>query len=508
MNLKLNLSQRLIESYGRLSISGLALSGWFYIDSLRPSLLPRGLVAQSVVSAIWTLLGYGLGAALGLLISTLFKFKIPRVFKRLVFVIALMAGLIVTFTGSNWQKQQIELLQLSERAYPPILTFLLAIVIILLVLTIGKAIHAFVVFITNHLDRWFTRWLSYLGAIVLVIFLLYVSLSYGVLKLQQNLERGQRAFDPAVIQPASSLRSGSPESLVNWEGLGKKGREFVGTISGSYSVEPIRVYAGIDNEPDIDKRARLVFEELQRTEAFTRRAIVLYTPSGTGWVNEAAVAPVERFFDGDVASAAIQYSAVSSFLQFVINQDVAGQASSSLNQWVRGGLSEVPGESRPKLYLYGESLGSLGSQAELIPVDPLNFKDFFDGALWVGTPSAGRLWSRLMENPSYDFILFSEGKDLSEFEDGNLDVLMLYNPTDPVVRIGWDILFREPDWLKIRSNDLSPRMVWRPGLTFLQMLAELLKSSSQPSGVGHNYYDKLDVSWKAILSEPVQSADF
>lgn len=507
MNLKLNLPQRLVESYVRLSIPGLGLSWWFYFDSLRPSLLPRGLVAQSVVSAIWTLFGYGLGAAFGLLISKSFKFKIPAVFKRLVFAAALIASLIVTFIGSSWQKQQIDLLNLSDRAYPPIPTFLLTIAVVLLVLTIGKAIHAFVIFITNHLDRWFTRGLSYLRAIVLIISLLYSALSYGVLKLQQNLERGQRAFDPAVVQPASPFRSGSPDSLVEWEGLGKKGREFVGTISGSYSVEPIRVYAGIDNEPDLDKRARLVFEELQRTGAFTRRAIVLYTPSGTGWVSEAAVAPVEQFFDGNVASAAIQYSAVSSFLQFVINQDVAGQASSSLNQWVRGGLSEVAGESRPKLYLYGESLGSLGSQAELVPVDPLNFTDFFDGALWVGSPSVGPLWPRLVKNPSYDFILFSEGKDLAKFEEGNLDVLMLYNPTDPVVLIGWDILFSEPEWLKLRSSQLSQRMVWRPGLTFLQMAAELLKSSSQPSGVGHNYYDKLEASWRTILSEPVQGGD-
>lgn len=480
------------------------VAAWFYLDSLRPSLLPRGAIVQAFVSSVWILLGYVLGLVLSWLISRRYRIQVSLVVKRMVVWVAFILGFLMTLIAADWQRQQIDQLRLPDQPYQPVVTYLLVVLATLFLVLVGSGIHRLILFFTNHLHRWITRWMSYIGSVVLVLAMLYIALSYGVLKIQQNLERSQRAYDPAMTKPTSMLRSGGPGSLVSWEGLGKKGREFAGTTSGNYQVEPIRVYAGIDNESDLERRAQLVVDELQRTGAFTRHAIVLYTPSGTGWVSEAAVAPVEEYFDGNVASAALQYSAVSSFLQFVIDQDIAGQASNAMFDKVREKLNELPQAMRPRLYLYGESLGSLGSQMQFVGVEPTYYPDYFDGALWVGSPSISQIWQSyyLKQNgleTDQAVIPFIDTQQLGDYEL-NGSAIFIYNNTDPVVRIHQQLLYKEPDWLgSERPPEISPHMRWRPGLTFLQLIAELLKSSSQPSGTGHNYYEHLDTAWHLIL---------
>src|SRR5690606_23237200 len=55
-----------------------------------------------------------------------------------------------------------------------------------------------------------------------------------------------------------------------------------------------------------------------------------------------------------------------------------------------------PRETRPRLYLYGLSLGAYASEASAPLYDVLG--DPFHGALWVGPPFANRTWQYAVAN--------------------------------------------------------------------------------------------------------------
>src|SRR5690606_26287482 len=155
-------------------------------------------------------------------------------------------------------------------------------------------------------------------------------------------QRAIRALDASFQQvdalieadrsaPENPLRTGSADSLLDWEDLGRRGREFVssgpraedlrayfeeerGHRQGGESgedlavQEPIRVYVGLNSAETIADRARLALEELERTGAFERSVLVLATPTGTGWIDPRPVEALEYLHRGDVATVAVQHA--------------------------------------------------------------------------------------------------------------------------------------------------------------------------------------------------------
>ena len=131
----------------------------------------------------------------------------------------------------------------------------------------------------------------------------------------------EAAFD---IAPPNPLLSGSRASLVPFDTLSRQGRRFVWTVTTQQQIEeligepavamPIRVYAGLESAPDEAARVKLLFDELDRTGAFDRKWLFLASPTGTGYVNYAAVSAFELLARGDCATFAMQYAARPSFL--------------------------------------------------------------------------------------------------------------------------------------------------------------------------------------------------
>ena len=112
--------------------------------------------------------------------------------------------------------------------------------------------------------------------------------------------------------------------------------------------------------------------------------LIVITPTGTGWVDPAPLDSVEYLHDGDAASVALQYSYLASWLSLLVEPDYGVNAARALFKTIYGYWITLPKNRRPKLYLYGLSLGAANSQqsTELIEVvgDPLS------GALWSGPP--------------------------------------------------------------------------------------------------------------------------
>src|SRR6185369_2322109 len=131
-------------------------------------------------------------------------------------------------------------------------------------------------------------------------FLVITLLSYGAFdgilvdNLYTTADRSAAITDSGtghgVVQPMSTLRSGGPGSLVSWNSLGRQGRNFVtnapsmaqlSAFSGKPATEPIRLYAGLESSDDVRQRAALLVREMDRTGAFDRAVVAVFTPTGT-----------------------------------------------------------------------------------------------------------------------------------------------------------------------------------------------------------------------------------
>ena len=320
-----------------------------------------------------------------------------------------------------------------------------------------------------------------------------------------------RADKPGVEQPTSALRSGGEGSLVAWEDLGRQGRSFVSsgpTVEdlddywGSGSMEPIRVYVGLRSADTLEERADLLLDELIRTGAFEREALVLGTVTGTGYLDPAGVDPLEYLLRGDVAIAGVQYSYLPSWISLLADQQVTRDTSLRTFRTVYDYWATLPEDERPELYLYGLSLGSFGVEAVLGSIDILN--EQIDGALMAGPPFVNPLPTELTdaraagssawlpvvgEGRTVRFTGEEDSLDLPAGVWGDTRVVYLQHGSDPVVFFSPELAFREPDWLKgsERAPDVSNQMSWFPVVTMWQVLLDMPAAGSIPDGYGHLY---------------------
>ena len=158
--------------------------------------------------------------------------------------------------------------------------------------------------------------------------------------------------------------------------------EQIDEFSGGGAVEPIRVYVGLDTEPTLQGRADLLLAELQRTGAFDREVLVVATTTGTGFLDPAAVDPLEYMFNGDTAIAGVQYSFLPSWISLLADQDAVKETSRVVFDTVNDYWTTLPENDRPDLYLYGLSLGSFGVESVLNSINLIN--EPIDGAFMSG----------------------------------------------------------------------------------------------------------------------------
>src|SRR5690606_4520143 len=118
------------------------------------------------------------------------------------------------------------------------------------------------------------------------------------------------------------------------------------------------------------------------------------------WVEPAAIDTLELLHNGDVASVAVQYSYLTSWLSLVSEPDVGVETARALFDAVYERWHVMPEDQRPKLYLHGLSLGAYSSAASSTLYDILD--DPFHGALWVGPPFASDAWQDATENRNSD----------------------------------------------------------------------------------------------------------
>jgi uncharacterized membrane protein len=369
----------------------------------------------------------------------------------------------------------------------------------------------------------------FIGTAIVVV--LAITLINGVL-VRGFLAGANRVFQPqntttraGVVQPQQPERSGSPTSFAQWDTLGFQGRNFVATgphadeltrLNGRPAKEPIRVYVGLNTADNDDSRMAVLLSELERTGAFDRKLLVIIPTTGTGWVNPIAARALEMMYNGDTALVGSQYSFLPSWISFLGDRQKSMESGRTMIDAIHDRWSQLPPDHRPKLVLYGESLGSMAGQGAFGWLPDISQMGF-SSVLWVGPPNASPIWSGIIARrdprtpevqPRYDngrTVRFSQATDAKEIHDDTMTpwqgtkVLFLQHASDPIVWWSEDLLFNRPDWLKEPpGRDRTASMRWYPIITFWQVAADMTNASSVPGGHGHNYGDFVLDGWAAV----------
>src|SRR6202022_342743 len=139
-------------------------------------------------------------------------------------------------------------------------------------------------------------------------------------------------------------------------------------------------------KPIADVAAR----ELERMGGLKRKVAAVATPPRTGWINEAEAEAIEYMFNGDSAIVSMQYSFLPSWLSFLVDKENARHAGQELFEAVSARVRELPEGQRPKLVVFGESLGSFGGEAPFLSVN--NIVARTHGGVFSGPTFNNTMW--------------------------------------------------------------------------------------------------------------------
>jgi uncharacterized membrane protein len=517
----------------------LALGLVLFAASLTPSLIPRDAVIQGILGGLVLGAGYALGR-LGVALWRVLELPEPRGRLALGLRVALLlpAGALAVWAllrSGEWQNS----IRLAMEMAPVEETHALRIALIAaalfgLLLLLGWLVQGLFDFLRGRLHRVMPRrTANALGALLAGLIVIVVTRDGLVDRLlaaaDEAFATSAALFDPAVDPPTSLLASGGPGSLLDWEAMGRTGREFVASgptaesiaaLTGRPAEEPIRVYVGREEAPTSQARAAAALAEMDRVGAFDRSVLVVTMPTGTGWLDPGSHDVLEYLLHGDVATVAVQYSYLTSALALLVETDAGLAQSDALLDAVYERWSAMPQNERPRLYLHGLSLGAWASMSAFdlfeIVGDPI------DGALWAGPPFPSGLWRTSVERrePGSPYVLPAvEEGELVRFMDqwtegtaegwGPMRLVFLQYASDAIVFYEPGSVWRRPAWMEEPpAPDVSPRIEWFPLVTMLQLALDMALAKTVPEGYGHNYtaVDYVD-AWIAVTDPQGWDAD-
>lgn len=501
--------------------------------------MPRDALVQGALSGVAAAVGY----FFGVLLSFLWRFfELPepslRRDKALFWIAAfgVPAMAVALWRSAVWQESARALWQMAPLDASYMEAVLVAAALFLGLLWIGRL---FMMLFKRLAARMATIFPARVATAIGFIIAAFIFWSIGEnIVLRGALRLADSSFqqlddlmEDEFAAPTSSAKTGGPGSRLAWHGLGRQGRHYIASAPtrleierfwGEPALDPVRVYAGLNNGDNIGRRVALALEELIRQGGFERSTLVIIAPTGTGWIDPAAADTLDFLLRGDVASVALQYSYLTSWLSLLVEPEYGSESSKALFRAVYRHWKQLPPDERPRLVLYGLSLGALNSQSS---VDLLEIvADPFYGALWVGPPFQSRMWSELTAGreagspawlPRYgdgSIVRFTnQQSDLTtSFADwGALRIVYLQYASDPVVFFDARSAYRCPAWLSgMRGPDVSPELTWYPVLTMLQLLFDMMIATTSPIGYGHVYAPQHHIDpWIAVTGAEIDEAD-
>ena len=332
----------------------------------------------------------------------------------------------------------------------------------------------------------------------------------GVARIARANEKVEPGYDEP---PTSENVSGGPASISPFEELGLQGRRYVTDVVTPELIEetlgepavahPVRAYVGVNSEPVYPAgRSEMMCNEMERLGAFDRSHLLLFSPTGTGWVDQAVVSAAELFTRGDMATACVQYGRSPSFL--AVQTVALGRSQFRLLMWsVRQRLAERPPEKRPKVFVFGESLGAWAS-SDIVMRTGIEGLDHYgiDRALWFGLPGLAK-WSRtgmregrgpnVPEGSVGAFDRPEQFAELTEEQREAMRAVILDHDNDPIALMSPRLAVKRQPWLKgdMRGRNVPEEMDWIPVLTLVQVVVDAMNAMRTVPGefksFGHDY---------------------
>ena len=159
--------------------------------------------------------------------------------------------------------------------------------------------------------------------------------------------------------------------------------------------------------------------ELERTGAFDRAWLMVVSPTGTGYVNYAAVSILEFSRVATARRSRCSTRRVRRRCRSTASNEGRHQTAHAPRRDPRPpGRDARPGK-RPKVVLFGESLGAWTSQDAFVDHGTQGLvDDGVDHAIWIGTPHFSKWKERVLydDRPDVDRSLIGVFNDIDEWE--------------------------------------------------------------------------------------------
>lgn len=518
------------------SLPALVLGTFFFMVSLTPSLVPRDTWVQAVLSGVSLATGHAIGLMLSSVWSRLefppFPHKVYGYFRAATAFLCLVAAAVALRQASEWQNGLRALMDMpAVDTVRPFSIAAAAAAVFLALVWVARLSWLLIRKVSDTLSHILPGPQAFVVAVTLTA-ILFWSIGNGVLvrSALTAVDRLYAGFDAVMDEssrrPDDLLKTGGPGSLVDWEDLGRAGRTMIAAGPNRPRIEaatdapgkdPFRVYVGLNAAPDPEARAALALAELKRIDAFSRRAVVIATPTGTGAVDLPGQRAMEYVLRGDVATVSVQYSYVASWLSLLTDPEYGVETARAVFAEVYRHWRTLPPEERPELYLNGLSLGALNSELSFdlhqVVSDP------FDGALWAGPTFNNPTWSEVTRDrnpgtpawlPSYrdgSAVRFMNQTGLRSNATapwGDFRILYLQHASDAVTFFDPRAAWRRPEWMTGRRGpDVSPDFLWLPLVTFLQLGVDVMTATKPPRGYGHRYsFESYARAWAMLVDRP------
>ena len=304
--------------------------------------------------------------------------------------------------------------------------------------------------------------------------------------------------------------------------LGNQGRIFIdgapsveeiSKFNGAPAVEPIRAYAGLQSADGINASAELA---AQRTGAH-RWADAQGRRSGHHHRDRldqrSRGRSIEYMFNGDSAIVSMQYSFLPSWLSFLVDKENARHAGQALFEAVSARIRALPEGQRPKLVVFGESLGSFGGEAPFLSVN--NIVARTDGALFSGPTFNNTMWREVDAKPrpgspewlpiyqqGYNVRFAARADNLGRPASRGAPRGSCICSTRPTRSPGGIPTCCSPNRTGCANPPVTTgRMTCSgsPIVTFLQVTADMAVAVDVPDGHGHRYVRDVVNAWAADL---------
>jgi uncharacterized membrane protein len=519
-----------------LTLSGSSLALVFWWQSLTPTLIPRTWTMQLGISAVCLAIGYGVGTLAGGAVSRLLGLRLPgNAIRRRRWIALATAWLLAVLVGAAlWMRLQNE--QRHFMGMVPILWRDAALISALsplagvLLVVIGRVITNGVTACKRFIQLRVPALVSVTITALLIVVLGIVLIGVLALRVLAGAERVNEETGEGIVQPDSPSVSGSSGSLVAWDTLGRMGRYFAGTATTSRELEtfhgpdvelydPVRVYVGLRSAESAAERAQLAVRELERAGGFERKVLVVWVPTGTGWMIPKAATTLEQLRRGDTAIVAIQYSFLPSVFAIFMDAGQANETGAALFDAVHARWSQLPPDRRPELVLFGKSLGTAGVEALFVGVDAstsvARMVAQTDGVLLAGPKRSNPILSQLTRqrdsgSPVWQPV-FDEGRSvrfLNRAPDqpkASTDwraprIAYLQHPGDPATFWSIAALWWPPEWMnQPRGFDVPEDVRWFPIVSAVQAVGDMLDMLGPPPGFGHDYSTEYVKGWASVI---------